>query len=81
MPTVGDVVNIRKPGSGYWKGRITDISSEWTHTLKTGEILRVPYTSPIAVIKEINGIGHATCMANGLRMEDGEYYNVKEATK
>lgn len=76
---IGDTVNIHNSTGGYWKGKITDILSDWTHPLKTGEVLQHPYRSQIVTVKGIAG-EHATLHVGSLEHKDGEYYERRHSS-
>ena len=62
----GDIVNIKCIGEGFWKGKVTEISTEYNDTIK--------YRSPIATVKGIDNPGHATVREENLKIEDGEWW-------
>ena len=62
---IGDVVNIKKQGGGYWKGQVTDISEGYNED--------IGFIHPISTINEINGPGHAVITEKDLKFENGEY--------
>ena len=71
---INDIVNIKSSDDGYWKGKIVEISDMWEYILKSGEVLREKYSSPIATIRGNNGISHALVIEKELEFRDGQYW-------
>lgn len=61
---IGDIVNVRKIGSGYWKGKITKISITANNKIN---------------IARVEGLDGPECTLVGetvLTIKDGEYWEV-----
>lgn len=67
---VGDIVKIKAPGGGYWKGKITEISDAWRHTYKDGRKAVLRYTQPIATVEGVEGQGYAVVIEKDLKEEE-----------
>jgi len=65
---VGDTVNIMKTPNGYWKGKITLISTEYNENIE--------YLKPIATVNGIHN-EHAVVIEDHLSFKDGEYWEWK----
>ena len=59
---IGDIINIKKSGGGYWNGKIVSISDQFPD---------------IITINELNGPGHATINDKNLEFKDGEYFEIR----
>lgn len=64
----GDIVNIKKYPDGYWKGKITQISYQYSE--------KIVYTTPLATVIGEHG-EHAIINKNQVEIKDGEYWQFK----
>ena len=70
---VGDIVNIKNSKGLFWKGKIENISREYSKTLKSGEIITILYYEPIASVVGDKG-KCATVNESDLIKKDGDYW-------
>jgi hypothetical protein len=68
---VGDIANIRNHPSGFWKGKVTQVSNGYDI---------VKYAAPIFSIEGLNGKSHSVNYESDFIFcpDDGEYYEKKE---
>jgi hypothetical protein len=71
---LGDIVNIRAPYSGYWEGKIVEISYGWKHTLNDEGEPTITYMEPTVEVYGIDNPGHAFVSSANLKRRDNGWF-------
>jgi hypothetical protein len=59
---IGDIAYIQKHDGGHWKGEITTIDD---------------MHADVAIVNELNGVGHAAIIGSKMNLINGEWWDVR----